>query len=126
MDTTPLILLLKPEGAQQHHHDLLSAAGFRVVTSAIPGEIGALLDYGPAVVAAELVAAHAPRTLELARKFRALPRTRAIPFIIYGTHLRRYEMETATRAGALWLHIEPRDGAKFVAAVRGVLAASSL
>jgi hypothetical protein len=121
----PLILLLKPKGAQQHHEGLLSDAGFRVVTSAFPRDAGALLEYGPAVVAAELVAAHAPRTLDLARKFRELPLTEAIPFIIYGPHLRTYEIERTTRTGALWLHVEPRDGAKFVAAVRGVLAVAA-
>jgi hypothetical protein len=47
-----------------------------------------------------------------------------IPIVIYGHQLRPQDIEDAARVGALWLHIEPADGARLVAAVRGLFAAS--
>jgi hypothetical protein len=50
---------------------------------------------------------------------------RSPPVIVYGYGLSAEEIEHAARAGALWLQLEPSDGTKLVAAIRGVLAASS-
>jgi CheY-like chemotaxis protein len=87
-------------------------------------DVARILEQGPAIVAAELDGSGAGRTLNLARRFRQDLRARPIPFIIYGHQLRPQDIEDAARAGALWLQIEPTDGARLAAAVRGLIAAS--
>ena len=125
-DDPRLVLLLAPEGAQQHHAERLAAQGFRVVSLSWPeADLESVIGYAPALVAIELLPADARHTLELAHAFRQNTRTPQIPFIIYGPHLRAREIEDAARTGVLWLQMEPGDGAKLVAAVRGLLAASS-
>lgn len=120
----PLVLLVEPEGAQQQHSEVVANAGFRVTSVAADDvDIARILEQDPAVVAAELDGS-GPATLNLAKRFRETPEASLIPFIIYGPGLRARDIEEATRAGALWLQIEPTDGGRLVAAVRGLIAAS--
>lgn len=86
-------------------------------------DIGRVLEQAPAVVAAELKG-DGSTTLSLARRFRQTPEARLIPFIIYGHELRARDIQEAARAGALWLQMETTDGARLIAAVRGLIAAS--
>ena len=121
-----LVLLVEPNGTRNEaHRAALADAGFRVVsvgTEAI--DIADILHQRPAVVAAELDGPGSVATLNLAKKFRQDARTRPIPFIIYGHHLQPQDIEETARVGALWLQLEPRDGARLVAAVRGLIRAS--
>lgn len=120
------VLLVEPKGRRnQEHTKALVGAGFRV-ESVAPEEADTarVLEQRPAVVAAELDGAGALATLNLARRFRENSQARLIPFIIYGHELRPRDIENAARAGALWLQLEPGDGARLVAAVRGLIAAS--
>jgi DNA-binding NarL/FixJ family response regulator len=87
-------------------------------------DVARVLEHEPAVVAAELDDAGLITVLNLARRFREIPEARLIPFIIYGHHLRPQDIEDAARTGALWLQLEPADGARLVSAVRGLIAAS--
>lgn len=120
----PLVLLVEPKAARHQHTEVLARAGFRVASIAAEEiDIARLLERGPAVVAAELDGAGAT-TLNLARRFRQSPQARLIPFIIYGHELRPRDIEDTARAGALWLHLEPGDGARLVAAVHGLISAS--
>ena len=120
----PLVLLVEPEGARHRHAARIASAGFRVASMASEDlDIGRVLEQSPAVVAAEL-AGDGSTTLSLARRFREIPDARLIPFIIYGHELRARDIEEAARAGALWLQMETTDGARLVAAVRGLIAAS--
>ena len=126
MPQQSLVLLVEHKGARnQGHTKALVDAGFRVESVASEeANIARVLARRPAVVAAELDGHGALAALDLARRFRENPRARLIPFIIYGHHLRARDIEDAARAGALWLQLEPADGARLVAAVRGVIAAS--
>ena len=87
-------------------------------------DIAHVLQQRPAVIAAELDHSGLVGTLNLAKRFRENTQGRLIPFIIYGHELRPQDIEDAARAGALWLQIEPTDGARLVAAVRGLIAAT--
>lgn len=120
----PLVLLVQPKGSRHKHAELVANAGFRVIElTAEDVDVARVLARGPAVVAAELDGA-ASTTLNLARQFRQNPATRLIPFIIYGHQLSARDIEDAARAGVLWLQLEPTDGARLAAAVRGLIAAS--
>ena len=125
MPPHPLVLLVEPTDARNRHHcESLTQAGFRVSSvQADAVEVARVLQQRPAVVAAELDGSGLKTTLSLAKRFRQNPEARLIPFIIYGHHLRPQDIEDAARAGALWLQLEPTDGARLVAAVRGLLAA---
>ena len=125
MPDQPLVLLVEPKDGRHEHAAFLARAGFRVesVTTETV-DIAGVIKRRPAVVAAELDGSGSATTLNLARRFRQDPRARPIPFIIYGHHLRSQDIEDAARAGALWLQLEPTDGARLVAAVRGLIAAS--
>ena len=46
------------------------------------------------------------------------------PCIVYGHSLDAHDIETAARAGALWLELAPADGARLLAAARGLVAAA--
>jgi PleD family two-component response regulator len=123
-DTQPLVLLIEPKRARHQHQESVARAGFRVASLAADDvEIARIVEQCPAVVAAELDGSRS-RTLNLARRFRQIPETRLIPFLIYGHKLPPRDIEDAARAGALWLQLEPTDGARLVAAVRGLVAAS--
>ena len=126
MPQQSLVLLVEPKGARnQGHTKALVGAGFRVESVASEeADPARVLERRPAVVVAELDGAGAVATLNLARRFRMNPQARLIPFIIYGHQLRAQDIEDAARAGALWLQLEPADGARLLAAVRGVIAAS--
>ena len=121
-----LVLLIEPRGAQNERHaDYLTRAGYRVSSVATDHvDIDQVLQQRPAVVAAELDHSGLVGTLNLAKRFRENSQARPIPFIIYGHALRPQDIENAARAGALWLQLEPADGARLVAAVRGLIAAS--
>ena len=126
MPEQSLVLLVEPRGAQkQGYAEALVRAGFRVSSiDADEVEIAQVLEHGPAVVAAELDGSTSA-TLNLARRFRQTPQARLIPFIIYGRQLEPPDIEGAARTGALWLQLEPGDGARLVAAVRGLIRAST-
>jgi hypothetical protein len=62
--------------------------------------------------------------INLVHRLRTDARTRLIPFIIYGHHLRAGDIKDAARSGALWLNLERRDGDRFLAAVEGLIKAS--
>ena len=121
-----LVLLIEPRpDGNPRHAESLVRAGYRVSSVAAQNiDIGHLLQQRPAVIAAELDHSGLVGTLNLAKRLRENPRGRLIPFVIYGHELRPREIEDAARAGALWLQIEPPDGARLVAAVRGLIAAS--
>jgi CheY-like chemotaxis protein len=125
-DPKPLVLLVEPTDARnQPHSKFLARAGFRlssVQTDEV--DVARVLEQRPAVIAAELDSSGLVTALSLAKRFRQDPEARLIPFIIYGHHLRPQDIEDVARAGALWLQLEPSDGARLVAAVRGLLAAS--
>lgn len=124
MADPPLVLLIEPKGAQHQHTAPLARAGFRVASMAVEEvDIARVLDQRPAIIAAELDG-QSPTMLNLARRFRQNPQGRLIPFIIYGHQLGPWEIEEAARVGALWLQLQPADGARLVAAVRGLIAAS--
>jgi hypothetical protein len=126
MAADSLVLLIEPHATRnQRHAQSLMRAGYRVSSVAAEGiDIGHVLQRRPAVIAAELDHSGLVRTLNLAKRFRENPQARLIPFIIYGHQLRPRDIEDAARAGALWLQLEPTDGARLVAAVRGLIAAS--
>jgi DNA-binding response OmpR family regulator len=119
-----LVLLIEPQAPRHRHAEALGKAGFRAV--AVPAreaDIARALDQHPAVIAAELDAP-ATTTLELAKRLRQNRNARLIPLVIYGHELRHEDVDDAARAGVLWLHVEPRDGGRLVAAVRGLVAGS--
>ena len=124
MDAQPLVLLIEPQAPQHRHADALAKAGFRPVSVLAENlDVGRVLEQRPAVIAAELDGS-ANVTLDLAKRLRQDRHTRYTPVVIYGHELRAQDIENAARAGALWLQIEPGDGARLVAAVRGLVAAS--
>jgi CheY-like chemotaxis protein len=125
MTRQPLVVLVETTDARnQQHSESLTRAGFRVsLIQAEEVEIARVLKQRPAVIAAELDGAGVATTLNLARRFRETPE-RLIPFVIFGHQLRPQDIEDAARTGALWLQLEPIDGARLVAAVRGLVAAS--
>jgi hypothetical protein len=125
----PLVLLVTPASPKHHHEGMLTDAGFRVV--ALPqrevqdAQIRALK---PAIIAVECDEGHRSDSLNLAPRLRAAAGTRAIPVpvIVYGHGLSATAIEEAARGGAMWLQLEPADGAKLVAAIRGVLFAAGI
>ena len=125
MADEPLVLFVEPKGARHQHAQFVARAGFRVATLAVEEiDVDDVLAQSPAVIAAELDGSASRTTLDLARRFRQSRQARLIPFIIYGHELRPRDIEDAARAGALWLQLEPDDGARLVAAVRGLIAGS--
>jgi hypothetical protein len=126
MANQPLVLLVEPKGTRNPKHaGELMRAGFRVMSVASEDvDIVAVLEQGPAVVAAQLDGSGSSSTLNLARRFRQTPQARLIPFVIYGHELRPGDIEEAARIGALWVQVEPGDGARLVAVARGLIRAS--
>lgn len=95
------------------YSEVLGRAGFRVATVAVQDvDMAQVLAQRPAVIATELDGSGSVSTLNLARRFRQTPEARLIPFIIYGHELSPRDIEDAARAGALWLQLEPGDGAR--------------
>ena len=121
----PVVLRVEPPDAKHQHAELLTRAGFRVVRSP-PHEVTVrhMQDVKPAIIAVELDGS-ARDALDLAPRLRAEARPLAIPIpvIVYGHGLSAPDIERAATGGAMWVQLEPSDGAKLVAAIRGVLTA---
>jgi hypothetical protein len=137
-DVAPLVLLIEPSAARHHHAQLLAEAGFRVELLA-PQDvtIGWIEEKKPALIAVELDESSPSDALELTPRLRGsgpvLSRTDdgrgsglRTPVIVYGHGLAAADIERAARGGALWLQLEPSDGVKLVAAIRGVLTAAGV
>ncbi len=122
----PVVLLIEPSEPKHQHADLLTQAGFRVASAPLDEVMsGFVTDVKPAIIAVELDADRAQDVLHLAQRVHTEWRLRDTPVIVYGHGLSAEDIEHAARAGALWLQLEPSDGNKLVAAIRGVLAASN-
>ena len=125
----PVVLLVEPLGPNHHHADLLKRAGLGVVQLP-PHEVNVrLLDaMRPNVIAVELNGSGDSAALDLARGLRedAPPHSMPVPVIVYGHTLSPEDIERAARGGALWLQLEPSDGLKLVAAIRGVLSVAGI
>jgi hypothetical protein len=123
----PVVLLVEPSEPKHKHAELLMRAGLRVVQLP-PHEVNSRLldEVKPAIIAAELDGSQQSDALDLASRLSedARPRSMPIPVIVYGHGLRAEDIEAAARGGAMWLQLEPSDGLKLVAAIRGVLAAA--
>jgi hypothetical protein len=125
----PVVVLVEPSHPEHKHAELLTHAGFRVVRLP-PHEInsGLLDEVKPAIIAAELDGSQQSDALDLASRLRedVRPRSTSVPVIVYGHGLKPEDIERAARGGAMWLQLEPSDGLKLVAAIRGVLAAAGV
>ena len=123
----PVVLLVEPSDPTHHHAELLTRAGLRVVQLP-PHEVNSRLleEVKPAIIAAELDASQGRDALDLASRLRedARPPSTPVPMIVYGHGLSAEDIERAARGGAMWLQLEPSDGLKLVAAIRGVLNAA--
>jgi DNA-binding response OmpR family regulator len=127
--SAPVVLLAESAHAEHQHAELLTHAGFRVVRLPLHEITSALIrDVKPALVAIELDGLQPSDALDLAPRLRANARPRAIPVpvIVYGHGLSAPDIERAATGGAMWVQLEPSDGTKLVAAIRGVLAASGI
>jgi hypothetical protein len=135
----PLVLLVEPSAARHHHAALLAGAGFRVELlppQAVTTQL--IQDTNPAIIAIELDESNPGDALELAPRLRASADSRLTgpeerrgskfrtPVIVYGHGLAAADIERAARGGALWVQLEPADGVKLVAAIRGVLTAAGV
>jgi hypothetical protein len=125
----PTILLVEPLHPKHEHADLLTRAGFRVERLS-PADLDGprIRDIRPAIVAIELDGARTDDALDIASRLRVSPSRRAVPLpvIVYGHGLSAADIERAARSGAMWLQLEPSDGTKLVAAIRGVLTAGGI
>jgi DNA-binding response OmpR family regulator len=123
----PVVLLVEPFEPKHKHAELLTRAGLRVVQLP-PHEVNSRLleDVNPVIIAAEVDGSHQSDALDLAPRLRADARLAPVPVIVYGHHLNSEDIERAARGGAMWLQLEPSDGLKLVAAIRGVLAAAGV
>jgi DNA-binding NarL/FixJ family response regulator len=135
-NAAPLVLLVEDSDHQHDHAGLLTRAGFRVVrlpTAEITAQL--IQEVNPAILVAELNGSRSSDTLDLAPRLRGAisrssPRSygsaSSIPVIVYGHSLSAPDIERAARGGAMWLQLEPADGVKLVAAIRGVLGAAGI
>jgi hypothetical protein len=97
---SPVVVLVAQEGTQHQHADIMSKAGFRVVSIPVhEAKVRRVLDHAPSIVAAELSPADPAHRCELVRQFRRHPEARLIPCIVYGHRLRPADIETAARSG---------------------------
>ena len=127
--SAPLVLLAESAHAEHHHGEMLTRAGFRVVTLPVREVMPPLIrDVKPAIIAIEFDGSQPSDALDLAPRLRADPRPRAIPIpvIVYGYGLSAPDIERAATGGAMWVQLEPSDGVKLVAAIRGVLTAAGI
>jgi DNA-binding response OmpR family regulator len=123
----PLVLLVEPSDPKHRHAEILKRAGLRVVELPQHEVNSWLLDeVKPAIIAVELDALEQSDVLDLAPRLRvdARPHSMPVPVIVYGHGLSAADIERAARGGAMWLQLEPSDGQKLVAAIRGVLTAA--
>ena len=122
LGTSPLVLLIVPPDAHHQHTAILTAAGFRVVSQADnEATVQSVLDLIPKIIVAELSGNGADPMFGLVHRLKDDPRARDIPLIVYGIGLTADQIEQTAHAGAMWLQLEPCDGYKLLAAVRGVL-----
>ena len=125
----PVVLLVEPTDPKHRHEEILTRAGLRVVRLP-PHEINSRLldDVKPTIIAAELDGSQQSDALDLTSRLRedARARSTSVPVIVYGHSLKAEDIERAARGGAMWLQLEPSDGLKLVAAIRGVLAATGV
>ena len=122
--TAPTVLLIVPPDAHHKHSAILTAAGFRVVSQADDeATVRSVLDLKPKIIAAELNGTSTDPMFGLVHRLKSDQRARAIPLIVYGIGLTADQIEKTAHAGAMWLQLEPCDGYKLLAAVRGVLSA---
>ena len=121
----PVVLLIAPGDPHHDHTRILADAGFRIITqSRDDASVKDIIDLDPRIVIAELSdGAGTDAIFNLVRRLKAHHMARHIPLIVYGTGLTADQIETTAHAGAMWLQLEPRDGYKLLAAVRGVLRA---
>jgi len=123
--SVPLVVLIKSEDGHDEHAEALSRSGFQVMRVPARGaSVPDILDQSPNVIAIELRSTETAHVFDLVRRFRESPKARLIPVVVYGHHLRVDDIEAAARAGALWLQLEPTDGARLAAAARGLVAAA--
>lgn len=125
----PVVRLVEPSDPKHQHTEMLTRAGFRVVRSpAHEVTVQRMQDVKPAIIAVELDGSGSRDALDLAPRLRAEARPLAIPIpvIVYGHGLSAPDIECAATGGAMWLQLEPSDGAKLVAAIRGVLIADGI
>jgi len=122
--TAPLVLLIEPSNPIHQHAQHLAGAGFVVATLPLEEVMSGFVAVQPAVIAVELDPERPEDVFKLAWRLRADQPMRAIPVIVYGHGLSADDIERAARGGAMWLQLEPADGNKLVAAIRGVLAAA--
>jgi CheY-like chemotaxis protein len=121
----PVFVLIAAEISRRHHADAAAKAGLRVMSvAAHEAKAARILEQAPTVVAVEFSAANPGQTWEFIRALRKLPDGGRIPCIVYGQCLSPDDIKSAAQAGALWLHVEPFDSARLVAAVRGIAAAT--
>jgi hypothetical protein len=120
--TSPLVLLIVPPEAHHKHTAILTAAGYRVVSQADDeATVQSVLDLSPRIIAAELSGTRTDPMFGLVHRLKDDPHARDIPLIVYGIGLTADQIEQTAHAGAMWLQLEPSDGYKLLAAVRGVL-----
>jgi len=120
----PVVFQISPQtDTRVHDHAaMLASAGFHVITHTHDqSSVKEVLRLGPRIVLAELAEGERETMFDLVRQLKAT--ARHIPVIVYGVGLTAGEIEATARAGAMWLQLEPTDGVKLVAAVRGVLRA---
>ena len=129
METTtsqPIVLLitpLKPPPAHDHTA-VLKKSGFTVVNHTHEdASVPEILSLDPRIIVAELGDGGRVAMFDMVRRLKAHPTVRHIPLIIYGVGLTADEIEATAHAGAMWLQLEPTDGYKLLAAIRGVLRA---
>jgi hypothetical protein len=121
-NSSPVVLLIEPADAADDVAALLVEAGFRVQTSSDDHISAAdVLALAPALVAFESQSGRSTDALDLARRLRSNPGTRAIPLVVYAPELRGEDIDHAAQTGILWLQIGPADALKLVAAIRGVV-----
>lgn len=124
-ESLPLVVMIKSKDDHDEHADALSRSGFQVMSvPARDARVGSILDQEPSVIAIELRSTDTTNVFDLVRRFRESPKARLIPVIVYGHHLQADDIETAARAGAMWLQLEAADGARLTAAARGLVAAA--
>jgi hypothetical protein len=125
----PTILLVEPLHPKHQHADLLARAGFRVERLSAGDVDGPRIrDIRPDIIAVEMDGARTGHALDIASRVRVSPSRREVPVpvIVYGHGLSAADIERAARCRAMWLQLEPSDGTKLVAAIRGVLTAGGI
>jgi hypothetical protein len=134
----PAVLLVESSSPEHHHAELLRRAGLHVMR--LPLEQATshrIQELNPAIIAVEFDGSRPSDALDLVPRLHGDARSdptrttgeraaRYIPVIVYGHGLSAPDIESAARGGAMWLQLEPSDGVKLVAAIRGVLTAGGI